>query len=192
VNSTEIRRRVIIFVTVCGLTALAMTATAADSSEVLQRTMAKIDLLNSQIADRQADVVAIRDALRKRLQAIKTEALQECRKNRIKTVTEALDDPKLFYDLKLIADIRAYSDRYGQKLAYYRVAGDRLSYLYQQADDALKIVDTLSGLKIGALIAQSEKILDEYLQEAQTIVIHPGTLTVDPPQKIWKTLKAGV
>jgi hypothetical protein len=189
VTPTDFLRRTIIVITIFALTALAITATAADNSEILRQTMAKIDLLNNQIAERQSDVVAIRGALLKRLQAIKTEALEECRRNGIKTLAVALDDPRLFYDLKLMAEIQAYSDRYGQKIAYYRVAGDRLSYLHQQADDALKIVDTLSGMKIDALISQSDKILDEYLPEAQTIVIHPATLTFDSPQKIWQTLQ---
>jgi hypothetical protein len=191
VNPTDILRRSIIYLIIGGLMAMAMTATAADSNEILRRTMAQIDLLNSQIADRKAEVVAIRETLLQRLRAIKTEALQEIRQKAIKTQAEALDDPKLFYDFKLMAQIRAYRDRYAQKIAYYRVAGDRLSYLYQQAGDALKIVDTLSGMKIDALISQSKKVLDEYLQEAQTIVIHPGSLSVDPPQKIWQTLKNG-
>jgi len=190
-HPTEILRRFIIYIIIWGVTAMAMTAAAAGNSEILRRTMAQIDLLNSQIVARQADVVGIRDALSQRLQGLKTEALQEIRRQAIKTQAEVLDDPRLFYDLKLMAEIRAYRDRYTQKIAYYRVAGDRLSYLYQQADDALKIVDTLSGMKIDALISQSQKVLDDYLQEAQTIVIHPGTLTFDSPLKIWQTLKAG-
>jgi hypothetical protein len=171
--------------------ATAASAKAADNGEMLRRTMAQIDLLNNQIADRKADVIGIRDALSHRLEEINTEVLRECRQEAIKTQAEALGNPRLFYDLKLMAEIRAYIDRYTQKIAYYRVAGDRLRYLYQQADDALKIVDTLSGMKIEALITQAGKVLDDYLADAQTIVIQPGTLAVDPPQKIWQTLKIG-
>jgi 5'(3')-deoxyribonucleotidase len=191
VTPTDVLRRTIIILTICGLAALATTASAADSSAILRQTMAKIDSLNSRIADRQSDGVAIRDALLKKLQAVKTEALEACRKNDVKTLAEALNDPKLFYDLKLMAEIQAYSNRYTQKIDYYRVAGERLSYLHQQADDALKIVDTLSGMKIDTLIAQSEKVIADYLPEAQTIIIHPATLIFDPPQKIWQTLKTG-
>ena len=56
-----------------------------------------------------------------------------------------LDNPRLFYDLMLMGEIQAYIERYTQKIGYYRVACDRLAYLYQQADDDLKIVSTLSG-----------------------------------------------
>jgi hypothetical protein len=164
-------------------------AMADEKGESLRRTMAEIALLNTQIADRKADVIAMRQALTQRKEEIKTEILDLCRQKKIKTPSKALNDPRLFYDLKLIAEIRAYIDRYTQKIGYYRVAGDRLSYLYQQADDALKIISTLSGMKIDALTSQAGKVLDDYLPEAQTIIIHPGNLVFDPPQKIWQTIK---
>ena len=88
----------------------------------------------------------------------------------------------------LMAEIQAYIHRYTQKIGDYRVACDRLSYLYQQADDDLKIVNTLSGVKIDALVLQAEKILDNYRPESQTIVIQPDKLTIDAPEKMWETL----
>jgi hypothetical protein len=62
--------------------------------------------------------------------------------------------------------------------------------LYQEADDDLKIVSTLSGMRIDALISQVEKILDGYLPDAQTIVIQPDKLTIAAPEKIWETLRS--
>lgn len=166
-------------------------ATANDKGELLRRTMADIALLNSQMAQRKADAAGIRDALARRLKEIQSEIGQQLREKSIKTRDEALDNPRIFYDLKLMAEIQAYNERYAQKIAYYRVACDRLSYLYQQADDDLKIVSALSDLKIDALISQTEKVLDAYLPDAQTIVIQPDTLVMDPPQKIWQSLKTG-
>ncbi len=171
--------------------ALPSTVTANTKGEQLRRTMAEIALLNSQMAQRKLDAVGIRDALSARLEKIKAEALLELREKRINTKANALGNPRLLYDLKLMAEIQAYMDRYTQKIGYYRVACDRLSYLYQQADDDLKIVSTLSDMKIDALIAQAEKILDGYLPDAQTLVIQPSTLTVEPPEKVWKALNTG-
>ena len=165
--------------------------TAHAKGEQLRQTMADIALLNSQMVQRKADVAGIRDALSARLEEIKTEAWREVREKGIVSETEALSSPRILYDLMLMAEIQAYIDRYTQRMGYYRVACDRLSYLYQQADDDLKIVSTLSGMKIDALVSQAEKILDGYLPEAQTIIIQPNTLTVEPPEKIWETLRSG-
>ena len=179
------------FVIVLVLMALPFTVTANTKGEQLRRTMADIFLLNSQMTQRKTDAAGIRDALSTRLEEIKKEAWRELREKGIKKETEALRNPRLLYDMMLMAEIQAYINRYTQKMGYYRVACDRLSYLYQQADDDLKIVSTLSDMKIDALIAQAEKILDGYLPDAQTLVIQPSTLIVEPPEKIWKAISKG-
>lgn len=154
----------------------------------MRHSMADIALLNGQLAQRKTDAASIRDALTVRLNAIKAETNELLRETGIKSQSEALKNPRLFYDLMLIAEVQAYIDRYVQKIDYYRVACDRLNYLYQQADDDLKIVNTLSGMKIDALVSQVEKILDTYLPDAQTLVIQPGKMTIDPPERTWNGL----
>jgi hypothetical protein len=160
----------------------------ADSRQ-LQRTMADIALLSNQLARRQADAVQIHEQLSTRLKVVRTEALQLIRDHRIDSEAEALAHVRLRYDLLLMAEIQAYMERYARKIAYYRVACDHLGYLYQQADDDLKIVNTLSGVKVEALTSQVKKVLDGYLADAQTLVIEPDTLTVESPQRIWKLLQ---
>lgn len=166
-------------------------ASADDQGEQLRRTMAEIALLNSQVAQRKAEASEIRDALFQQLQTIKSEAINEAAEKGIRTPAEALDNPRIFHDLALMAEIQAYIARYTQKIGFYRVACDRLGYLHQQADDELKIVSARFDLKIEALISQAKKVIDDYLPEAQTIVIHPKTLTIETPQKIWPTLNTG-
>ncbi len=170
------------------LLVLPSAAAADNNAERLRQTMADIALLKGQMAQRKTDAGAIRDALSAQLEAIETEARHEWQEKGIVTAAEALKNPRLLYDLMLMAEIQAYIHRYAQKIVDYRVACDRLSYLYQQADDDLKIVSTLSGMKIDALVSQAEKILDGFLPEAQTIFIHPDKLIIDAPEKMWEAL----
>ena len=164
------------------------TVTANNKAELLRQTMAEIALLNSQMAQRKTEADAIREALSVQLEAIDAEARRQWREKGISSKADALKDPRLFYDLMLMAEMEAYINRYSQKIGYYRVACDRLSYLYQQADDDLKIISTLSDMKIDALVSQVEKVLDGYLPEAQTIIIQPDTLAIQAPEKMWETL----
>ena len=180
--------RLLMPVIVLALLVVPSTVTANNKAELLRQTMADIALLNSQMAQRKTDAGGIRDALSAQLEAIKTEARREWREKGIDTEAEALKNPRLLFDLMLMAEIQAYIQRYTQKIGDYRVACDRLSYLYQQADDDLKIVSTLSGMKIDALISTAEKILDGYRPEAQAIVIQPDKLTIETPEKMWETL----
>ncbi len=163
-------------------------AAAGDKSEQLRRTMADISLLSSQMAQRKADAAEIRRALAQRFQDLREEARQEARAKKISTAGQALEQPRILHDLTLMAEIDAYRERYRQMINFYRVAYDRLGYLYQQADDELKMVDTLSDLKIDALLVQAAKVQDSYLPHAQTIVIEPERLTVDPPEAFWPAI----
>ena len=173
------------------LVALPSTVLATAKAEQLRQTMADIALLNSQLAQRKADADEIREALTTHLETIKAEAWRQLQEKQIKSEATALKTPRLLYDLMLIAETQAYLDRYTQKSGYFRGACDRLSYLYQQADDDLKIVNTLSGMKIEALVSQAGKILDAYLPDAQTLVIQPDTLTIDSPENVYRALTAG-
>jgi hypothetical protein len=161
---------------------------ASDKGQQLRQTMADIALLNSQLVQRKAEAVEIREALKARLETIRAEVVNRAREGAIKSEKAALKRPRLRYNLMLIAEIEAYIDRYTRKIAYFRVACDRISYLYQQADDDLKIVTTLSGLKVDALIAQAEKTINEYLADSQALVIMADTIAIAPPERVWQRI----
>ena len=163
-------------------------ASASDKSERLRQTMADLSLLNSQLLERKTEAESIRDDLFVKLMEVKTEARKEIRSAGIRNKTEALQHPRILYDLILMAEIQAYMDRYKKKIGYYRVACDRIGYLYQRADDDLKIVKTLSGMKVEALASQASQLNETYLKEAQTIVIKPELIMIDPPERIWESL----
>ncbi len=166
------------------LSTVSLAVGANEKGEQLRRGMAEIALLSSQLTQRKDDAVHTRKTLSAKLAEFKNETLQVLGENKIKTQAEALNHPRVYYNLLLMAEIDAYMTRYTEKIGYYRVACDRLGYLYQQADDELKIVSTLSDLKIDALIGQTRKVLDRYFPDAQTIAIDPITLTVKSPKTV--------
>jgi len=181
-----------VVLTIAGLLLTAPgTIQANANGDQLRRTMADISLLNGQLAQRKADAAHMREELASRLKAIKLEIREKVRETGVENVNEAMQIPRIRFDLRLMAEIQAYMDQYARKIRYYRVACDRLSYLYQQADDDLKIVNTLSGMKIDALVSQTEMILSAYLPDAQTLVIHPADMVVESPETVWGTLYIG-
>jgi hypothetical protein len=165
---------------------------ASDKEGQLRQAMADIALLNHQLVQRRSEAVEIRDALAARLETIETEVLRHAREGSIDSEKAALNTPRLRYDLMLIAELEAYIDRYNQKIGYFRLACDRLSYLYQQADDDLKIVTALSGLKVDALISQVEKTIDAYLADSQALVIIGDALNMVPPEKVWQRIHKAI
>ena len=180
-----------VMVVVCLLFSAYGTAAASENGEQLRRTMADISLLNSQLTQRKDDAVRMHEELASRLKDIRNEVKEQVLGTGVKDATAAMQIPRIRFDLRLIGEIQAYMNQYARKIRYYRVACDRLSYLYQQADDDLKIVNTLSGMKIDALVSQTEMILSAYFPDAQTLVIHPADMVVAPPEAVWMTLYGG-
>jgi hypothetical protein len=172
-----------------GLVFLPVATMANGTDDRLKRKMAEIALLNNQMAQRRTDALQVRNALVSQLESILAEVRETVHLEAVKNVVQARQHPRLWHDLKLVAEIEAYIDRYTQKAAYYKLAGDRLGYLYQQADDDLKIVNALSDMKIDALVAQADRIIERYLTDAQTIVIRPETLPIAPPETVWDSIR---
>ena len=88
-----------------------MTVMANDKGDQLYRTMADISLLNSQMSQRKEDAVEIRDQLVAQLKAISEEAKQKIQDKKIETQAQALENSRIFYDMRLMAEIQAYVDR---------------------------------------------------------------------------------
>jgi hypothetical protein len=41
-------------------------------------------------------------------------------------------------------------------------------------------------------MAQVEKVMDGYLNDAQTIIVQPDTLSMKSPEAVWNTLKSSM
>ncbi len=173
---------------ICFLLSVPNRTNASDNREQLRRTMADIALLNNQLSERKTDAGQMHTELALQIKEIKREIRKAAQEAGIRGTVAALQHPRIRFDLQLVADMQAYMHQYAHRIRHYRVACDRLSYLYQQADDDLKIVNTLSGMKIDALIAQADKVLNAYLDDAQTLVIDPNSMVVDPPETVWRNM----
>lgn len=168
-----------------------MASAAANGDAQLRQTMADISLLNSQLIQRRDDAARLREELGRCVEGIRSEIRKEAAESGVQNAADALKTPSILFDLRLIAEIQAYMKCYAREMSYYQVACDRLSYLYQQADDDLKMVNTLSGMKIEALISQTKKIVSAYLPDAQTIVIQSDSMIIASPESVWKSLHKG-
>ena len=187
-NRSQQIQLIVVMAAFCLVLTVPGIGTGAENREQLRRTMADISLLNSQLNQRKADATHLREELASRLKELKLEVREELEKTGVRDLNGVMQVPRIRFDLRLMAEIQAYMDQYSRKIKYYRVACDRLSYLYQQADDDLKIVNTLSGMKIDALVSQADMILKAYLPDAQTLVIHPADMIVAAPDTVWATL----
>lgn len=153
----------------------------------LEQKMAEIQLLNEQLTAQKVQAILLREQLYEKKETFRQEILEEKKRLKIKTATEAeKKSPRIKYNMRLIRELLAYIDGFNDRIRYYQIGNDKLSYLLRQCEDELKIVQTLNETKIEALTSQVELVLAQYLSDAHTIVLSPEDFTFQRPEVIWK------
>ncbi len=152
----------------------------------LQQKLAEISLLQNQLNERKSEAIAIREKLYLQLANLTKEIKTIITQEKITSYSSSLANPRVRHNLKLSAEISNYIDQFNQKIRFYQIGQDKLDYLFQRADDDLKIIHTLTNLKIEALLVQIEAVIFEYLPEAHRILIHLDDLEKIDTSMIWK------
>ncbi len=167
---------------------LSSFAYANQKAVSLKRAMADLSLLHNQLLEKKKQAQHIKIKLENKIDQLKKEILKEKRSKNIKTESDADKNSRIHYDLMLISDLTGFVDIFSKKILFYKTGHDRLQYLYQQAEDELKIINAFNDLKIAALIAQVKSVVESYIPEAQTILISSKSLYRKSPGKIWQEI----
>lgn len=165
-------------------------AAGNEKSARLEKAMAEISAMSHQLAQLEAEATDIRGQLISQLDGIESETRREIRQTGRSSPPSGIENPKIFYNMKLMGELQGYIHRYSQKIKDYRLAHSQLRYLYQYADDDLKIIHTLSNIKIDALITQIQNTLVTYANDARALRIHPETIKAEPVEKVWERLRS--
>jgi hypothetical protein len=77
-------------------------------------------------------------------------------------------------------------DKLDSKLSFYQSGRERLGYLRKLAEDDIRMITTLSDLKIDALTTQISLMITRYLPEAHVIQIDPQEVPLTSLEQAWK------
>jgi hypothetical protein len=169
------------------LTAMAWTPAAANVKKAeLEQKIADIALLQNQLRDRMQQSQAILDALNEQQNLVTGEIQVLVRSLNIKTMAQAQDHLRLRNNLELLRMIHAYMDKLDAKLSFYQSGRERLGYLRKLAEDDIRMIATLSDLKIDALTTQISLMITHYLPEAHIIQIDPQEVPLTSLEQAWK------
>ncbi len=163
-------------------------ASANPKIDLLKRKIADMQLLDNEL-DRQMSLAASLKArlAEQRLQLV-NEILDLNRAFKLKSFKEATGKLRYKYDLELIRTLDAYIKLLDEKISFYQVGRDRVAFLLQLADDDIRMLTTLSDLRIDALTTQISLIINQYLPEAHTIIVKPEELQKPPAKIIWRQI----
>lgn len=170
-------------------TGLAPLAGANTKGAQLEQIVADIDLLQQQLKDRIDQAGILHAALAEQRTTLNAEIQVLLRSLKIKELRQANDHPRLRHNLELLRTIHTYMDELEAKQVLYRTGRDRLSYLRQLAQDDIRMIRTVSDLKIDALSTQISMVINRYLPEAHTIQIDPQKVSPLPIEAVWQRVK---
>ena len=154
----------------------------------LTNKMAEISSLRDKVIQRQAQASKLIKQLSQTMVELKEEIKGEKRKLRITSCQEAIRNPRIDYNIKLIQRILVYTSSLNEKVQYLDIASQELAFLYQQAEDDLKILETLSDMEIEKLMGQINQIFGKYQSEANRLVIDSDGIVLTPPEEIWESI----
>jgi hypothetical protein len=166
-------------------------AHGSTKAAALQQRLADISLLHSQLLERIKSAEALREVLYAEVKQLRAEVVAEKKERKIKTFAEGVDIPRIRYNLTLIRELRGYIANFNDKISFLQIGSDKLYYLYHQAEDDLRIIHTLSDLKIEALQSQIDGVMAAYLPEAHNLLVDLNRIPYESPERVWEKILKG-
>ena len=108
---------------------------------------------------------------------------------RINSYQAASRSPRIDFNLKLIQKILGYISGLDKKIEYLNIGSEELRFLYRQADDDLKIIETVHDIEIDNLVDQINQISKKYQGQDEKLLIDSGDFDLIPPERIWNDMK---
>ena len=170
---------------------LTNTASAGSKADELQRKIADIGLLKTQLADRiqQAETVLADLLSQQRNLATEVRLLQKSYE--FKSYKQVRKFDRAHHNIELLRSLTAYADAFATKIRFYRSGYDKLTYLRQLAEDDIKMIRTMNDFEIDALATQISLVINRYLHEAHIIQIDTERIKLSSSEDIWNKIVQG-
>ena len=164
----------------------------SSESDFLQEKLSEIVILREKIAEKkhQADDIFNQLKYQENMFAkeITKEIIKEQNRSGIMSYQAVNQYPRIYYDIKLIQQIKAYLDRIKEKIIFYQLSDEKLKFLYHQADDDLKIIQALNNIEINDLIERIDSLKMHIDTEIDKKLIDINALVFEKQEAIWKEI----
>lgn len=153
---------------------------------VLENRMRKIDIFLEKISDRQLKATELKQFLRDKSTGVVEEIRQKLKKENIKSYKEAIQYPRIQYDLILIRKIKAYETLLDRRMDILQSGKDNLKFFYDQARDDIKMIKALSDIDVSSLLAQIDQLLKQYSNITDQALMDVHKISLMPASAVWK------
>jgi len=175
---------------VLGPAAAAAAAVNVAKMDLLQQKIIAVQVLLERIDDIHKQALALQGTLQDRAAAYTREIRKEKTSRDLKTFQQAVAVYRVRYNLKLVQQINAYLAAVYERIDFFQQGRAQIDFLYQQAQDDLKMVQTLSDMEISAFIDHMDRTLEKYTRAADSSLFAIEKIQQEKLKAIWKAASA--
>ena len=154
-------------------------------SEMFEQKMQQILAVHDKLSEKRALAVSIRERLNEQILALELEISAKQRAMEITSYEEAVKSPRIYYNIQLIQQLKAYTSKLAERIRHYEDGYDKMRFRYQEADDNFKIIELWSDTKTKKLMTKIDKAINEYQAENKPHMFTNKQIVLDKPLKIW-------
>ena len=154
----------------------------------LKLKMTEISSLQQNLTAKIALAVEKKDQLEQKNRELEKEVRDQKEQFKIDTYQNAVLNPRIDYNLKLIQLLLGYIARLEDKITYFKNGHDMLNFFFQQAQDDLLMIKTLNDLEIDKLIARINDVLDEYTPATDRPMFDADDVPLKSTELIWNEI----
>jgi hypothetical protein len=151
----------------------------------------KIDALKN-LQEKVTDCIDTALAVRANLTAWGREFAGEIKdvhqRDRYGSYAEAIRNPRVQYNLKLIQMVSGYTGALDEKIIFFKDSLEQIRFLYRQAEDEFKMMQTLGSLENASLLDRIDRLLIEYRAELKKDLIVSARISFRPCDAIWREI----
>lgn len=157
----------------------------------LRRKMSEISDMQELMASKIEYAVALRADLIAKKRQLVDEIRDEHERQSIKDYNAAVQNPRVRFNLKLVQRSSVYISKLTDRIAFFKSGTAKLGYVYRQAEDDLKMIQTLDDMMVDELMSHINRLLTEFRLEIEKKLISVRQMTPESDVRIYNDILAG-
>jgi len=174
-----------------GIGSPAGASIGSHKADDLRRKMAEISGLQEKMALKIEAAVRLRAELIAKKRELIDEIRDEHEKQTLKSYKAAVQNPRVRFNLLLVQRIAIYIAKLTDRIAFFKKGNARLGYVFRQAEDDLKMIQTLDDMLVDELMSRINRLLTAYQIEIEKKLISVRQVTPESDRDIYNDIMAG-
>ena len=158
--------------------------------KILNQKLDEITILREKINEKNILLNNILDKIKSQEKKIITEINTRQKKIKVKTYENAVQSPRIYFDLKLAIKLSKYIAQINKKILFLNTSDENLRFVFEQTKDDLKIAQTLNNIKINKLMSKIDELISNIYLQINKKISSNDKVSVKTGEKIWAEISA--